>query len=124
MKLSIINRFIAMFAMGLGFLLCGCGQRSAEDVASSISSGSELSADDFDCMISYNAEACDSLAAGYGRAVTMADVDRITAAAERSFPYRQLFAKTLLLNYSRLSARQTEQIARMQQELNNAFPNH
>lgn len=123
MKLSIINLFLVLGATALSMLVCGCGGPSADDVAGRINNGAALGADDFECMIRYNEEACDSLAARYRRTVTMADIDRATLETEKDFPHHRIFAQTLLLNYSRLSSGQTESIARMQQKINNAFPN-
>lgn len=104
-------------------LLCGCSGPSPQDVAAKIAEGKALSADDLEYMITYNAEATEMLTAGYSEAITMADVDSVTARIDRSYPYRHLFSSTLLLNYSSLTPQQTERIDRQQQAIRESFPN-
>lgn len=123
MRISFLAKCISLVLVALSAVLSGCNSEvSADDVAAKINAGQPLTNADFERMVTYNAEVCDLLIWRYNKAVTMADVEKVTAEIDTVCVHYELFSRTLLLNYDKLSAEQTERISSAQKRLNDSYP--
>lgn len=116
-------RIAVSFALSLCFALTfiSCGSSSPDAVAKKIEAGQPLTEDDYDVMLGYLAEATDRLVPRLKEARTVEDMEAVDADNRRQFPHTDLFGATLLHDYPRLTAKQSQRLTELRDNARKAL---
>lgn len=100
--------------------LISCGTPSTDDVAKKIESNAELSSTDYDVMLDYLQEATDAMVPRLKATRSVGDMEFVENDINKQYPLTDAFNTALLRDFPKLSGTQTQRMASMRTEAQEA----